>query len=263
MLEQVDLELTASKADYKKRLPELQRRLYDLHHAIFTNKVPMVVVFEGWAASGKGSTINALTEQLDARGFRVVPVAPPRTTETHYPWMWRFWQRVPARGQMVILDTSWYRRVLVDRVAKTVKRREWTHAFQDIAEFEEQLAADGTVMVKFWLHISKQEQSRRFKKLLKNKFTAWQVTEEDAAQHKAYDKYLSAAEEMLARTDSPNAPWIIVEATNKYHTRLKVYETLIRLLEAKLGVQPQAKAEANSAGKRKGKSTKQKEAAHA
>lgn len=257
MLETIDLDISVSKAEYKKRLPELQQRLYDLHHAIFTNKVPMLVVFEGWAASGKGSTINSLTEQLDARGFRVVPVAPPRTSETHYPWMWRFWQRVPARGQMVLFDTSWYRRVLVDRVAKTVKRSEWTHAFQDIAEFEEQLAADGTVIVKFWLHISKKEQSRRFKKLLNNKFESWQVTDEDAAQHKAYDKYYSAVEEMLARTDSPNAPWTIVEATNKYHTRLKVYETLIRLLEAKVGPEPEPPPPT------KGKGRKRKEAAHA
>lgn len=261
MLEQVDLDVTMSKADYKKRLPELQRRLYDLHHAIFMAKVPMIVVFEGWAASGKGSTINALTEQLDARGFRVVPVTPPRTTETHYPWLWRFWQRVPAYGQMVIYDTSWYRRVLIDRINKNVKRREWTHAFQDIAEFEEQLAADGTVIVKFWLHISKKEQSRRFKHLLKDKLTAWQVSDEDAAQHKAYDKYLVAVEEMLARTDSPNAPWTLIEATNKYHTRVKVYETLIRLLEAKVGVQDTPEPAAKP--KSKAKAAKRKETAHA
>jgi AMP-polyphosphate phosphotransferase len=259
MLEKVDLDLTTSKEEYKKRLPELQRKLYDLHFAIFKAKVPMVVVFEGWAASGKGSTINALTEQLDARGFRVVPVTPPRTAETHYPWLWRFWQRIPAYGQMVMYDTSWYRRVLIDRINKTVKRRDWTHAFQDVAEFEEQLAADGTVIVKFWLHISKKEQSRRFKKLLGDKFTAWQVGDEDAAQHEAYGKYLVAVEEMLARTDTASAPWTIVEATNKYYTRIKVYETLIRLLEAKVGAQPPP----TPSPKSKTKTRKRKEAAHA
>lgn len=238
MLEQVDLNQSVSKTEYKSRLPELQQRLYDLEHAMFKANAPVAVVFEGWAAAGKGSTINTLTEQLDARGFRVVPISPPRTSETRYPWLWRFWQKTPAYGQMVMFDTSWYRRVLIDRVSKTVKKREWGQAYQDIAEFEEQLANDGTAIVKFWLHISKKEQGRRFKKLLKDKLTAWQVTEEDAAQHKAYDKYLTAVEEMLARTDSPYAPWTIVEATDRYFTRIKVYETLIRSLEGRLGLQP-------------------------
>ncbi len=255
MLEQLDLDQSVAKEAYKKRLVDLQHTLYSLHHAVFTKNVPVMVVFEGWAAAGKGSTINVLTEQLDARGFRVVPVTPPRTTETHYPWLWRFWQRVPAYGQMVIFDTSWYRRVLIDRLNKSVKRREWNAAYQDIAEFEEQLAADGTIIAKFWLHISKKEQARRFKKLLGDKFTAWQVSDEDATQHKAYDKYLEMVEEMLARTDSPYAPWTIVEATDKYFTRIKVYETLIKMLEARVGAQPPDTAKIKVQG--------HKEAAHA
>lgn len=238
MLEQVDLNLSVSKTDYKHRLPTLQQRLYDLTHAMFTANVPSLVIFEGWAASGKGSTINTLTERLDARGFRVVPVLPPRTSETRYPWLWRFWLKTPAYGQMVMFDTSWYRRVLIDRLTQAVKKREWEKAYQDIAEFEEQLAADGAVIIKFWLHISKREQETRIKKLLKEKLTAWQVTDEDAAQHKAYDKYVVAVEEMLARTDSPFAPWTIVEATDRYFTRLKVFETMIRAFETRLGLEP-------------------------
>jgi len=238
MLEQVDLDLFLSKTEYKRRLPALQQRLYDLEHAMFQAGVPVAVVFEGWAAAGKGSTINVLTERLDARGFRVVAITPPRTQETHFPWLRRFWLRIPAYGQMVIYDTSWYRRVLIERINKTISKRERERAYQDIAEFEEQLANDGTVIVKFWLHISKKEQGRRFKKLLKDQLTAWQVSEEDAAQHKAYKKCLNAVEEMLARTDSPFAPWTIVEATDRYWTRVKVFETLIRALEARLGVPP-------------------------
>ncbi len=255
MLEQVDLEQTVSKTEYKRRLPELQQRLYDLEHAMFSANVPVAVVFEGWAAAGKGSTINVLTERLDARGFRVAPILPPRTSETRYPWLWRFWQKLPAYGQMVIYDTSWYRRVLIDRINKTVRQREWERAYQDIAEFEEQLANDGTVIVKFWLHISRSEQTRRFKKLLKDKLTAWQVTAEDAAQHDAYKKYFVAVEEMLARTDSPYAPWTIVESTDRYFTRVKVFETLIRALEARLDVPPTPP--------KKKPPRKRKEAAHA
>lgn len=238
MLEQVDLDLSLSKTEYKRRLPASQQRLYDLEHAMFQAGVSVAVVFEGWAAAGKGSTISVLTERLDARGFRVVAITPPRTQETHFPWLRRFWLRIPAYGQMVIYDTSWYRRVLIERINKAIGKLERERAYQDIAEFEEQLASDGTVMVKFWLHISKKEQARRFKKLLKNKLTAWQVSEEDAAQHKAYKGYLKAVEEMLARTDSPYAPWTIVEATDRYHTRIKVFETIIRALEARLGIPP-------------------------
>jgi len=235
MLEQLDLDQTFSKTEYKKQLPLLQANLYDLEHEVFMKKIPVMIVFEGWAAAGKGSTINVLAERLDPRGFRVVPVSPPRTAETRYPWMHRFWLKIPARGQMVAFDTSWYRRVLIDRINKDVKRREWERAYNDIAAFEEMLAADGMVILKFWLHISQKEQGKRFKKLLGDKLTKWQVTEEDEAQHKKYKKYLAAVEEMLARTDSPHAPWTIVEAHDRFFTRMKVYETIIKALEVRLG----------------------------
>lgn len=237
MLEHIDLDLSLSKDEYKARLPALQQRLYDLEHAVYQARIPVAVVFEGWAAAGKGSTIQLLTTRLDARGFRVVFVAPPRTVETHYPWLWRFWQKIPAYGQMVIYDTSWYRRVLIDRLNTVVRPREWERAYQDIADFEEQLAADGTVIIKFWMHISKKEQRRRFKKLLGHKLTSWQVTDEDAAQHASYRCYLDIVEEMLARTDAPHAPWTIVEATDRCHTRIKIYEMMIRALQERLGSQ--------------------------
>lgn len=243
MLEQINLNQSVTEKEYKRKLPQLQEHLYDLEHAVFQAKVPVAIVFEGWAAAGKGSTINVLAERMDPRGFRVTPISPPRTSETRYPWLWRFWLKIPAQGQMVVFDTSWYRRVLIDRINKTVKKQDWQKAYEDIADFEEQLAADGTVILKFWLHISEKEQARRFKKLLKDKLTAWQVTEEDAAQHDKYKKYLAAVEEMLARTDSPHAPWVIVEATDKYHTRLKVLETIARALEARLGVSEKPKAQ--------------------
>src|SRR5262245_26066214 len=153
---------------------------------------------------------------------------------------------------MVVYDTSWYRRVLIDRLNKTVKRREWEAAYQDIREFEEQLTADGVIMIKFWLHISKKDQARRLKKLLKDKLTTWQVADEDRVQHKKYDQYLESVEEMLARTSAPNAPWTLVEATDRYHTRIKVLETVLRTLEARLAAAP---AEPQ-------KKTKKKEAAH-
>ncbi len=240
MLEHLDLSLTVSKADYDEQLPLLQANLYDLQHEIFTRQIPVVGVFAGWAAAGKGSTLNVLAERLDPRGFRVVSVLPPRTAEQQYPWMQRFWLQVPARGQMVAFDMSWYRRVTIDRLLKTVKRREWEQAYEDIRDFERMLADDGTVIIKFWLHISEKEQRRRLKKLRQGKHTAWQVTDEDRAQHKKYGKYLAMVEAMLARTDAPHAPWTLVEAHDRYFTRLKVFETIIRALEVRLAAQPAA-----------------------
>ncbi len=234
MLEKVDLTLSVPKAEYRRRIEPLQNRLYDLVHAAFRRGVAAAIVFEGWAAAGKGSTIGLLTERLDPRGVRVVPVAPPRTFESRYPWLWRYWQRIPAYGQTVIYDTSWYRRVLIGRVGRLVKKRIWQAAYQDIVEFEQKLAAEGTLLLKFWLHVDRREQARRFRKLLGSKLTAWQVTDEDRAQHKAYPKYLAAVEEMLVRTDFPHAPWVIVEATNRYHTRLRVFEEVIRAFETRL-----------------------------
>lgn len=234
MLEKVDLTLAVPKAAYKRRIAQLQERLYDLVHAAFQRQIPAMVVFEGWAAAGKGGTINTLTERLDPRGVRVVPISPPRTAETRYPWMWRYWQKIPAHGQTIIYDTSWYRRVLIDRVGRSVKKSAWKEAYQDIVEFEEALATEGTLIRKFWLHISRKEQKRRVGKLLDSKLTAWQVTGEDAMQLEAHDRYAEAVEEMLARTDFPHAPWVIVEATDRHHTRIRVFEEIIRAFEERL-----------------------------
>ena len=235
MLEHIDLNQSVPKDDYKRRLPALQERLYDLQAAVYRSRVPVAIVFEGWAASGTGATLSVLAERLDPRGFRVVPITPPRTFELAYPWLWRFWLKIPAYGQIVVYDTSWYRRVLIDRITHQVGRRKWEAAYEDIHDFEAQLAADGAVILKFWLHLSKKEQARRFKKLRAHKLTAWEVSDEDAAEHEAYKKYLAAVEEMLARTEAPHAPWTIVAATDRYFARLKVMETIVQALEFRLG----------------------------
>ncbi|MEP7359679.1 MAG: hypothetical protein ABI847_20675 [Anaerolineales bacterium] len=235
MLEYVDLKQSVPKDEYKQRLEPLQQRLYALQAQIFEQRIPVALVFEGWAAAGKGTSLNTLAARLDPRGFRVVPIVPPRTIELAYPWMWRYWLRIPAAGQMVGYDTSWYRRVLIERLTGTLKRRQWQAAYDDIRDFEAQLAADGTIILKFWLHISKKEQKKRFKKLQASKLTAWQVTPEDEAQHADYDAYSQAVEDMLARTEAPHAPWTIVAATDRYYTRLKIIETIVQSLALRLG----------------------------
>jgi len=235
VLEKVNLNLKLSKQEYKSILPALQQRLYDLEKACWDQKVASILLFEGWDAAGKGSAISTLTERLDPRGFKLHPIQPPRTYEQSRPWLWRFWLRIPNYGEMAIFDRSWYWRVLEERVEGATPEKEVEDAFQDIVEFEQMLADDGAVIVKFWLHISKKEQKKRFRALKKDPLESWRVTKEDWARHRKYERYLEATEEMLARTESEYGPWTIVEGTSRWYARKKIFETVIQALEARLG----------------------------
>ncbi|MDR3717665.1 MAG: hypothetical protein P4K98_02610 [Bryobacteraceae bacterium] len=243
MLENINLARKLSREEFKRTLPSLQRRLYDLEKACWDEGASTIVVFEGWDAAGKGTTIATVTQRLDARGFKLYPIVPPRTYEQQRPWLWRFWLKVPNRGEMVIFDHSWYGRVMGQRVEGTVPEKAWRDAFRDIVEFERMLADDGTVILKFFLHISKKEQKKRFRAIEADPLEAWRVTDEDWARHKKYDQYLVAAEEMLELTESEYAPWTIVEATSKWYARRKVMDTLIGAMEKRLGAKAPARAE--------------------
>jgi len=250
MLNDLDLHQTISHAEFKRRCEPLQWRLYALQQTLFQKKTPVVVVLEGWAAAGKGAVISVLAEQLDPRGQRVVPITPAQPFELRYPWLHRFWLNVPAAGQIIIFDSSWYRRVLIERLLGLATRSEWQAAYQDIRDFEQTLADDGTVLLKFWLHISKKTQRRRFEALLDDKLTRWQVDAEDLAQHQAYRRYYKMVSTALERTNAPHAPWTLVEATHKPFAQLKVLETVVSTLEQRLGEQapgPAADLEAPAA----------------
>jgi polyphosphate kinase 2 (PPK2 family) len=235
MLDQIDLERSIAKPEYKRRLRELQQRLYDMQQALFEVRLPALIVFEGWAGTSKIGTIGQLTRRLDPRGLRVHPVTPPRTFETLYPWLYRFWLKTPSYGELAIFDRSWYRQVLADRTKEAIVAADWLSRCEDIVSFERQLADDGAVILKFWLHISKHEQARRFEKLEADRLTAWQVTDEDRWQHKHYDHMLAAVEDLLPRTDTPYAPWVTLPATDKRYMRIAVLETVLSTLEARLG----------------------------
>lgn len=244
MLEKVDLDRSLPKEEYKRRLPGLQGRLYELQLAASESGLPSVVVFEGWGAAGKGTTINVITNRLEPRAFRLHSIHEPRTHELRLPWLYRFWEHIPNYGQMAIFDHSWYRRVLEERVEKITPKGDWQKAYRDITDFERALADDGYVIVKFFLHISKKEQQRRFRKLESDPLTAWQVQAHDWEQHSAYKKYEVAVEEMLERTESEWAPWTLVEATDRYWTRVTAFETIIRALERATARRTPAKAKA-------------------
>jgi AMP-polyphosphate phosphotransferase len=231
MLEQVDLAKSLSKADYQRRKDALNLKLYSIGHAVFESGTPVVVVFEGWGTAGKGTAIAELTSRLDPRGFRVYPITNPQPHEERYPWLYRFWLKTPARGEISIFHSSWYRRVLIDRLQETISKQDCTRAYQDIQEFERMLADDGVVIIKFWLHIGRQEQKHRIEKLSKHKATSWEVGDAERLQQKKHKAYAQAAEEMFARTEAEYAPWTIVAATDRRWTDVQVFETIISRLE--------------------------------
>lgn len=245
MLAAVDLRREVSRAEFKARVEPLQWRLYALQRVVFQQQVPVVVVLEGWAAAGKGGVIGRVAEQLDPRGLRVVPVLPARPDEQRFPWLHRFWLNAPAAGQIVIFDSSWYRRVLIERHLGLARRAEWQAAYDDIRAFEQTLTANGALLLKYWLHISHKTQRRRFETLLDSKLTRWQVDEEDQAQHAAYRRYTKLVEQALAATHAPHAPWTVVAATDKPYAQLTVLASIVGALEQRLGQTAPAAAEAD------------------
>jgi polyphosphate kinase 2 (PPK2 family) len=234
MLEKIDLTRTLGEQEYKELRPILQQRLYDLQKACWDAKIATIVVFEGWDAAGKGTAINLLTSRLDPRGFKLHPIQAPRTFETLLPWLWRFWLKLPSYGEMAIFDRSWYGRVLVERVEELTPVREWHKGYRDIVDFERTLADDGILIIKFFMHISKREQKRRFKELERDPLQSWHVQPEDWEHHHKYLDYVVAIEEMLERTDTEWGPWTIVEATDRRWARVKIMKTIIRRMEEAL-----------------------------
>lgn len=240
MLETLDLDKRIEKDSYDKSFKELRDKLRDLQQETFDAKIPVAVLFEGWDAAGKGDCIEKLVGRLDPRGYKVHPIYEPLPEERLRPFLWRFWTKIPGRGEVAIFDRSWYGRVMVERVDGIATKQQWQSAYNEIAQFERMLTDDGSVIVKFWLHISEKEQRKRFEKIEKSKYDAWRVTKQDWATHQRYDEYLGAAEEMLERTSTAYAPWTIVEAHDKYYRRIKIFKTLADAMQSALN----AKAEA-------------------
>src|SRR5258708_21977119 len=223
----MDLVREVAKAEYKRLKGDEDRKLAALQRQVKALGIPVVIVFEGWSAAGKGTLINELILPLDPRGFTVHSASGPTEEEAFYPFLWRFWKRTPTRGRLAIFDRSWNRRVVTDRVDGQVKGKRLRQAFEDIRSFERQLADEGVIIVKCFLHISKSEQKRRFDALRASAATAWRVTEDDRRQHQQYAEYLAAAEDMLTETDADYAPWTVVEAHDPRVATPKHFSTAI------------------------------------
>ena len=245
MLEKVDLSKKMSKEEYKEKMSQLETRIGFLQRECKALKIPVMIVFEGFGAAGKGLQIGRLIQSMDPRGFQVYPIKNETEEERMHPFMWRFWTKTPEKGRIAIYDGSWYRRVLIDRFEKRTKEKELPEAFHSINSFEEQLTDDGTVIIKLFLDISKKEQKKRFEKLQKNKETAWRVTQGDLERNAKYDEYAAMMEDMLFKTDTDYAPWTIVEATDRRFATVKIYTTVIKAMAdqiEKLSVQAEKKA---------------------
>jgi polyphosphate:AMP phosphotransferase len=234
LLRRIDLTQRITKNAYEKRIERAQRRLaLATRHPRFREH-NVVCVFEGMDAAGKGGAIRRVTAALDARLYHTIPVAAPTDEERAQPYLWRFWRHVPRKGSFTIYDRSWYGRVLVERIEGFCSEADWLRAYSEINDFESQLAANGTVVCKFWLQISKEEQLRRFKEREKTLFKRFKITAEDWRNRDKWNGYQAAAADMIERTSTPRAPWTLVGANDKYHARVKVLETLVDSLEAAL-----------------------------
>jgi len=230
----VDLSQSLNRNKYEEELKQCQRRLFDLEHEVFIRRIPVVILYQGWDAAGKGGNIKRLVQGLDPRGYEVVPVAAPNDIEKAHHYLWRFWNKIPKAGHITIFDRTWYGRVLVERVEGFCRKDEWQRAYREINEFEKHLADFGTVSVKFWLHLDQDEQLKRFKARKNTPHKQWKITEEDWRNREKWPLYKTAVDEMLFRTSTNYAPWTIIEGNNKPFARIKTIETVIRTVEKKL-----------------------------
>ena len=233
-LDQLDLSLSLSREQYEKRLSAAQKRLSALRLAL-GGKLPgyeerlgpaLAIVFEGWDASGKGGALRRLVEPLDPRHVRVTQVGPPTETEKRHHFLWRFWPALPGLGGMTVFDRSWYGRVLVERVDELAAPEEWERAYSTIVEFERSFREEGGVLVKLWLHISDEEQLKRFEERQGDPLKRWKLGDDDWKNRAKRPLYLSAVEDMLERTDHSVAPWQLIEGDSKRYARVKVIETV-------------------------------------
>jgi polyphosphate kinase 2 (PPK2 family) len=240
MLENVDLSKALTKKEYNHELVRYQLQLRELARQLYEQKRTLVVIYEGWDAGGKGGNIKRVTERLDPRGYEVFSIAAPKGEDGTHHYLWRFWRRLkpPDEKQVLIFDRSWYGRVMVERIEGFCTEDEWRRAYREINEFERQLVDFGMIMAKFWIHISPEEQLRRFEARKDLPYKRWKLTEEDWRNRQRWDQYEEAVEDMLLRTSTITAPWTIVEGNDKRYARVKALRTLVDLLSKELDYEP-------------------------
>lgn len=240
MLQAIDLNHSLSRKAYKKELLRAQLQLRQLAYQLYLSKRSMVVLFEGPDSAGKSSVVKRLVQQLDPRGYEVYIIGPPGDDECTHHYLWRFWRCLipPDKKQILIFNHSWYGRVLDERVQGVHPRNVWRRAYREINEFERHLVDFGIIVAKFWLHISPEEQLRRFEARAKAGNKLWKAAQESERQHARWEPYEEAVEDMLLRTSTVPAPWTIIESNDRHYARVKTVHTLVGLLTRELNYQP-------------------------
>ena len=233
-LGEVDHALSLDEETYRKRLKKLQKKLFALESEMYQQRVPLIVMYEGWDAAGKGGNIKRVAQALDARAYTIFPSPAPTRTELAHPHLWRYWTRLPKAGHVGIYDRSWYGRVLVERVEGFASPEQWRRAYDEINAFERDLVQWGAVLLKFWVEVSQDEQLRRFEARQADPAKQWKITDEDWRNREKYPLYKEAAEDMFRSTSTVCAPWIILESDDKRYARIKALENIVAALEQRL-----------------------------
>lgn len=233
-LSDISLDKEIGEMEYKEELDVLQKKLRELHNRIYRRRVPVIIVYEGWDAAGKGGNIKRITEALDPRGFEVHPIASPQPHEKARHYLWRFWTRLPKTGHIAIFDRSWYGRVMVERLEGFCSENDWKRAYHEINEFEKELHDWGAVIIKFWVQIDKDTQLERFTMRQNTPEKQWKITDEDWRNREKWDGYETAVNEMIQKTSTVYAPWHILESVDKKYARMKALKIVIEQIESKL-----------------------------
>lgn len=234
ILSHLDMSRTLRKKAYRSKLEKLQGRLHLLAREAHNRKISSVLVLEGWDAGGKGGIIRRIIPAMDARNYQIIPIAAPTDEERAHHYLWRFWRHIPRAGQVTIYDRSWYGRVLVERVEGFAEPHEWMRAYAEINDFEEQLIEHDTVLMKYWVHIDRDEQMARFKAREQVPYKQYKLTEEDYRNRERWEDYEHAVNDMIERTSTEYAPWTLIEGNSKRYARIKALETFCERLEEKL-----------------------------
>jgi polyphosphate:AMP phosphotransferase len=234
VLSALDTEKTIEKKAYRTEIARLQARLNRLYRVARQRNRSTILVFEGWDAAGKGGAIRRITPALDSRDYQIVSIAAPTEEENAHHYMWRFWRHLPGAGRFLIFDRSWYGRVLVERVEGFATQEEWLRAYEEINDFETQVVTHGSILVKYWIHITQEEQDRRFQAREETPYKRWKLTEEDWRNRERWQAYEIAVDDMVRLTGTPIAPWYLIEGNDKRYARVRVLDILCDALDRAL-----------------------------
>ena len=227
-------DLFLDRQTYKQELKRLQKELFNLENEMYKARIPMLIMFEGWDAAGKGGAIKRIAQGLDARSYKIVPSPAPTKYELAHPHLWRYWTNLPKSGHVGIFDRSWYGRVLVERVEQITDPSRWSQGYDEINQFEKDLVDWGAILVKFWVNISYEEQEKRFLARQENPNKTWKITDEDWRNRKKFSVYKSAINDMFRLTSTAYAPWNILESDDKLYARIKALNILVKELKTRL-----------------------------